>query len=44
MTGGNKSVSARGIFLDGAGEDAVLLLHGLTGAPVEMHPLGGPTG
>lgn len=40
MTGGNKSVSARGVFLDGAGEDAVLLLHGLTGAPVEMHPLG----
>ena len=31
---------ARGIFLDGAGEDAVLLLHGLTGAPAEMHPLG----
>ena len=31
---------ARGIFLDGAGEDAVLLLHGLTGLPAEMHPLG----
>ena len=40
MTVKTKAVSARGIFLDGAGEDAVLLLHGLTGAPIEMHPIG----
>lgn len=31
---------ADGFLLAGTGEDAVLLLHGLTGAPAEMHPLG----
>ena len=27
------------LFIDGGGPDAVLLLHGLTGAPFEMHHL-----
>jgi carboxylesterase len=39
MTAGACKPATRGIFLDGPGEDAVLLLHGLTGAPAEMHPL-----
>ncbi len=29
-----------GFTMAGRGDDAVLLLHGLTGAPAEMHPLG----
>lgn len=33
-------IDAGGFTLVAPGGDAVLLLHGLTGAPVEMHPLG----
>jgi carboxylesterase len=32
-------MSARSFTLDGKSRSAVLLLHGLTGSPVEMHPL-----
>ncbi|WP_340318157.1 alpha/beta hydrolase [Rhizorhabdus argentea] len=36
----DSATPADGIFLAGIGDDAVLLLHGLTGAPAEMYPLG----